>query len=175
MPGVVNPFRGGAAGKPSLNRATIVGRNPVAYVANGNVMDIVRIGDRLGDHRVAKIDLRGIAFADGLRLDLPGNFEAPPAKRAASGGGVTIKLDDLRKLLAGPRAAGPLAPPAGANPGTVATAVPTPAPTGTFPTPGPLPTIDQRGIPPGTNPTFDPTAPTPYPEPYPYAPPARRP
>ncbi len=153
-------------------RATITGPNPVAYVANGTMMDIVRIGDRLGDRRVAKIDLRGLAFADGSRLDLPGNFEAPRAPvRAAAG--VTIKLDDLRKLLLGTRGESPLAPPAGANPATVTN--PMPVPTGTFPTPGPLPTVNQRGVPVGTNPTFDPSAPTPYPEAYPYAPPARRP
>ena len=155
-------------------RATIVGANPVAYVANGSMMDIVRIGDRLGDRRVAKIDLRGLAFADGTRLDLIGNFEAPisrPKRRAATGG-ATIRLDDLRKLLGIARLQSPpLAPPAGATVVT-ATAAP-PVPAGTFPTPGPLPTVDRRGIPVGTNPTFDPTAPTPYPEPYPYAPPAR--
>ncbi len=153
-------------------RATITGPNPVAYVANGTMMDIVRIGDRLGDRRVAKIDLRGLAFADGSRLDLLGNFEVRPAPVRAAGG-VTIKLDDLRKLLLGTRAEAPLAPPAGTNPATVAS--PAPSATGSFPTPGPLPTVNQRGVPVGTNPTFDPSAPTPYPEAYPYAPPARRP
>ena len=155
-------------------RATIVGANPVAYVANGSTMDIVRVGDRLGDRRVAKIDLRGLAFADGSRLDLVGNFEAPPArpKRRVAAGGATIRLDDLRRLLGVAQAQSPpLAPPAGA-PTVTATAMP-PAPAGTFPTPGPLPTVNQRGVPVGTNPTFDPTGPTPYPEPYPYAPPAR--
>ncbi len=153
-------------------RATIIGPNPVAYVANGRAMDIVRVGDRLGDRRVAKIDLRGLAFSDGSRLDLPGNFDATPAPRREAGG-VTIRLDDLRALLGVARPHGPLASPARASAG--ATAAPTPAPAGTFPTPGPLPTVNQRGIPVGTNPTFDPTAPTPYPEPYPYAPPVRRP
>ena len=156
-------------------RATIVGANPVAYVANGSMMDIVRIGDRLGDRRVAKIDLRGLAFADGSRLNLAGSFEAPPAppKRRVAAGGATIRLDDLRKLLGVAQSQSPpLAPRAGATTVT-ATAAP-PAPAGTFPTPGPLPTVNQRGVPVGTNPTFDPTGPTPYPEPYPYAPPARR-
>ncbi len=156
-------------------RATIVGANPVAYVANGTMMDIVRIGDRLGDRRVAKIDLRGLAFADGSRLDLAGSFEAPPAppKRRVAASEATIRLDDLRKLLGVAQAQSPpLAPPAGAG-AVTATAAP-PAPAGTFPSPGPLPTVNQRGVPVGTNPTFDPTGPTPYPEPYPYAPSARR-
>ncbi len=150
-------------------RATIVGRNPVAYVANGAMMDIVRIGDRLGDRRIALIDIRGIAFSDGTRLDLPGAFVATPRPLAA-GTAVTIKLDDLRRLLlkASPQSP-PLAPGAGA--GTTVPPAATPAPTGTFPSPGPLPTIDPRGIPVGTNPTSNPNGPTPYPNPYPYAPP----
>lgn len=164
--------RGNGSSLTLVVRATITGTNPVAYVANGTMMDIVRVGDRLGDRRIAKIDLRGLAFTDGSRLDLPGNFDATPAPRGGNDA-VTIKLEDLRKLLVGARANPPLAPPAGTNP--TALAVPKPAPTNTFPTPGPLPTVNQRGIPVGTNPTFDPNAPTPYPETYPYAPPARRP
>jgi len=173
VPNPASDPRGAAVGA-SLTlvvRATITGANPVAYVANGTMMDIVRVGDRLGDRRIAKIDLRGLAFSDGSRLDLPGNFDATPAPRVASNV-VTLKIDDLRKLILGTRSLSPLAPPAAPPAQTLATS--TPAPTGTFPSPGPLPTVNQRGIPVGTNPTFDPHAPTPYPEPYPYAPPARR-
>lgn len=152
-------------------RATIVGRNPVAYVANGSMMDIVRVGDRLGDRRIARIDLRGIAFSDGSRIDLPGAFvpTPPPVKSATA---ITIKLDDLRKLISRPTSqTPPLAPGVGANPTTPIVAA-TPMPTGTFPSPGPLPMVDQRGIPVGTNPTPNASGPTPYPNPYPYAPPA---
>lgn len=170
-----NDVRPASSAMTLVVRATIVGSNPVAYVANGSMMDIVRIGDRLGDRRVAKIDLRGLAFADGSRLELVGSFEAPPApsRRQVTTGGVTIRLDDLRKLLGVAHAQSPpLAPSTGATVVTPTAAPPKPA--GTFPTPGPLPTVNQRGVPVGTNPTFDPTGPTPYPEPYPYAPPARR-
>lgn len=155
-------------------RATIVGSNPVAYVANGSMMDIVRIGDRLGDRRIGTIDLRGIAFTDGSRLDLPDAFVAPPRAPARTPATVTIKLEDLRKLVLRPRAQSPpLAPGAGLRGAPqVLPLVAIPAPTGTFPSPGPLPTIDARGIPVGTNPTPDANGPTPYPNPYPYAPPA---
>jgi len=151
-------------------KATIVGRNPVAYVANGTMMDIVRVGDRLGDRRVAKIDIRGIVFSDGTRLDLPGAF-VPTPPPAAAGSAITIKLDDLRRLLKPNLQQSLSAPPhrhsAGAAPAAVA-----PASTEIFPTPGSLPTIDARGIPAGTNPTPNASGPTPYPNPYPYAPPA---
>jgi len=152
-------------------RATIVGRNPVAYVANGTVMDIVRIGDRLGDRRIGAIDLRGIGFTDGSRLDLPGAFVAAPSvPKAASS--VTIKLEDLRRLILAPGAASPpLAPGAGTRPTTPVAATTPPATPSGFPTPGPLPTVDARGIPVGTNPTPNANGPTPYPNPYPYAPP----
>lgn len=159
-----------AAAMTLVVRATIVGRNPVAYVANGSTMDIVRIGDRLGDRRVAEIDIRGIAFSDGTRLDLPGAFVATP-RPETTGTAVTIKLDDLRRLLSKPISpARPLAP--AALPPNGAPVAATPFATGIFPSPGPLPTIDARGIPVGTNPTPDVNGPTPFPNPYPYAPPA---
>jgi hypothetical protein len=148
-------------------RATITGPNPVAYVANGSVMDIVRVGDTLGDRRIAKIDLRGIAFADGTRLDLPEiSLSSPrqPATRAPHPSAPrTLTIGDLRRLLL-PRRAEPAAVPD-------APTMPVPSPTYNYPTPGPLPTIDQRGLPVGVNPTPDPNAPTAYPYPYPYAPP----
>lgn len=159
------------AGNPEtlVVRATIVGSNPVAYVANGSTMDIVRIGDRLGERRIAKIDIRGIAFADGSRLDLPGAFIATPAPQKPNSS-ITLKLEDLRKLVRRAERP-PLAPGAGsATLATAPAASPSPA---TYPTPGPLPTIDPRGIPVGTNPTPDASGPTPYPNPYPYAPPRR--
>ena len=144
-------------------RATIIGRNPVAYVENGTMMDIVRVGDSLGDRRVAKIDLRGIAFTDGSRLDLPDTYISTPAPRrptATQQRGLT--LNDLRRLLIPPQPSATQGSSEGA---------PLPAPTGTYPTPGPLPTVNTQGLPVGVNPTPNPYNPTPYPYPYPYAPP----
>lgn len=159
----------GSAFETLIVRATIIGSDPIAYVANGSTMDIVRVGDRLGERRIAAIDLRGIAFADGTRLDLPGSFVATLAPRT-QGGAVTIKLADLRKLLFA-KAGAPLAPPAKeASPPLPPVATPASI---TYPTAGPLPTIDPRGIPVGTNPTPDANGPTPFPIPYPYAPPHR--
>ena len=145
-------------------RATIVGPNPVAYVENGTVMDIVRVGDTLGEQRIVRIDLRGITFGDGSRLDLPDAYAATPPPARAVESAITLRVADLRRLLA-PRQA-PVAPIA-----TPSAAIPTPSPSASYPTPGPLPTVNAQGIPVGVNPTFDPTAPTPYPYPYPYAPP----
>jgi hypothetical protein len=168
---------GGASGEATLVlRATIVGPEPVAYVANGTAMDIVRVGDSLGERRVAKIDLRGIAFADGTRLDLPDAYVPPPEParhRAANEDRISLAV--LRRLLL-PSHAQPL--PDGRsdgntpNPQMQATPLQT-ASASAFPTPAPLPTIDMRGLPVGVNPTADPNGPTPYPNPYPYAPPVR--
>lgn len=157
---------------PILNvKATLTGASPVAYVTNGTNMDIVRIGDLLAGRRIASIDLRGIVFADGTRLDLMPNSETRTTPRTSTSG-VIRRLDELRKLLLGRQG----------HPTELGTAENAehaialkPAHTVTFPSPGPLPTVDQRGFSVGTNPTFDPTAPTPYPEAYPYAPPVRHP
>lgn len=157
---------GEAAASILVVRATIVGRNPVAYIANGSAMDIVRVGDRLGDRRIVSIDIRGIAFSDGTRLDLPGAFVASPARVRPGSSSITIKLDDLRRLLARERPS-----PAPHSATTRPVAMPTPA--SSFPSPGPLPTVDARGIPAGSNPTPNASGPTPYPIPYPYAPPHR--
>ncbi len=169
--GVVVPDIDGRSQLPAATltlvlRATIVGPDPVAYVANGTAMDIVRVGDTLGDHRVTKIDLRGIVFSDGTRLDLPDAYEATPPPRPRRGAsGERISLEALRRLLAPPE-------PRAAAPGASAQATPQPAPTATYPTPGPLPTVNMQGLPVGVNPTPNPDNPTPYPYPYPYAPPA---
>ena len=63
-------------------RATIVGPNPVAYVENGTVMDIVRVGDTLGEQRIVRIDLRGITFGDGSQYGVKLNYSCcyPDAK-----------------------------------------------------------------------------------------------
>jgi hypothetical protein len=155
----------GDAGQPlSLAvRATIVGNNPVAYVQNGTMMDIVRVGDTLGEERVAKIDLRGLTFGDGTRLDLPESFNATPAP-APIAISLGRRFDELRKLLLTRKAETAPAPvPA-------VTSSPSGSATAAYPTPGPLPTVNANGIPVGTNPTPDLSGPTPYPYPYPYAP-----
>jgi hypothetical protein len=149
-------------------RATIVGPIPVAYVEHGSAMDIVRIGDRLGDHRVAKIDLRGVVFVDGSRLALTDGYSPTPASPSTTSAPVILRLDQLRRLLGAPRAGRTRETRAPAAIGAPATPA---ASMAAYPTPGPLRTVDARGIPAGVNPTSDPNAPTPYPYPYPYAPP----
>jgi hypothetical protein len=144
-------------------RATIVGNNPVAYVENGTEMDIVRLGDTLGEERVVKIDLRGLTFADGSRLDLPDSFTtAPPPPPIALS--LSQRIDEIRKLLLRRQAASTAATLPANSP------FPNVSATASYPTPGPLETVDSRGIPVGTNPTPDTSGPTPYPYPYPYAP-----
>ena len=162
---VPNIGEAGTATSPSVLavRATIVGANAVAYVENGSVMDIVRVGDSLGDERVAKIDLRGIAFADGTRLDLPDGYADTPAPSRPTPSAITLRLRDLRRLLSALRPAATTAPEAPPSP-----VAPSAAPS--YPTPAPLATVNAHGIPVGVNPTSDPNAPTPYPYPYPYAP-----
>lgn len=151
-----------------LLRATIVGPQPVAYVANGTAMDIVRVGDTLGERRVAQIDLRGISFADGTRLDLPDAFvPTPRPERRRAKAGDPITLQALRRLLLSTKKQDAATVPEPAEPAPSAGSV------SNYPTPGPLPTVDMQGLPVGVNPTANPNAPTPYPYPYPYAPPVR--
>lgn len=158
----------GASARTLVVRATIVGQNAVAYVANGTMMDIVRVGDTLADRRIAKIDLHGLVFSDGTRLDLPDAFRATPPSAPAHRA-ITLGIDDLRRLLA-PR---PASTAAGRSiDRTAAKPLPTPS-TAETPTPGPLPSIDTNGLPVGVNPTSNPSNPTAYPYPYPYAPAAR--
>lgn len=146
-------------------RATITGAHPVAYVANGSAMDIVRVGDVLGDRRIAAIDLHGIAFADGSRLDLPDGFARAPARHSSA---ITLSIDDLRRLLA---PAAPVASPsANGAPTSAPSVVSSPATPALQTSPAPLPTVDRSGLHPGENPTPDVVDPTPYPNPYPYAP-----
>jgi hypothetical protein len=145
-------------------KATIAGPNPVAYVRDGADMDIVRVGDLLAGRRVRRIDLQGLEFGDGSRLELPGAFVATPAPETPNPSNAVIPIADLRKLLAAQQGT-PKVPPAAASP--QATAAPTPS---GYPTPGPLPTVNQRGIPVGVNPTPDLSAPTAFPYPYPYPP-----
>ncbi len=157
----------GAASAPPdafVVRATIAGNHPVAYVAHGDDLQIVRTGDELANRRVAAIDLRGVTLSDGARLELPGAYVAPPAPpvRAASRGDAMLEaIARLRSLVLRrtvPVTAGIVAPPLVASPapGVV--------------TPGPLPTVNARGLPVGVNPTPDAVDPTAFPYPYPYAP-----
>ena len=133
-------------------KATIVGRRAVAYLQNGAVLDIVRVGDRLGTRTIVRIELRGIVFDDGSRLDLSGGYRATPPPAPATPHPLT--LEDVRSLLVPP-----VQSTASAAAGT------TSAPSPGYPTPGPLPTIDGRGHAPDANPTADVQDPTPYPVP----------
>jgi hypothetical protein len=142
-------------------RATIVGKHSVAYVANGSEMDIVRVGDSLGDRRIASIDLEGIAFTDGSRLDLVASYEATPAPAPVRSNAIDLRIDQLRKLFARSDVSG--------NAQVSATQPPIEAPQTESPvTPAPLRTTDTTGLAPGTNPTPDLSDPTAYPYPYPY-------
>ena len=160
-----------AAAPVAAVRATIAGANPVAYVANGQAMDIVRVGDSLGSRRVVAIDLHGLSLDDGTRLDLPQVFLASPHDSGQRG--ATFRLEDLRRLIA------PLIRAQSQPQDRARASVPAPQstervdPETVYPTAGPLPTVDARGLPVGVNPTPDPVDPTPFPDPYPYAP-ARR-
>ncbi len=156
----------GASGPPLtlVLKATIVGNNPVAYVENGSAMDIVRVGDLLGERRVKRIDLQGIEFDDGARLELPRIIFTTPPPSSRQPDDAVVPLADLRRLLAVPQ-------PERASP----TAGPAPQPTSPStltaspPTPGPMRTINQNGLPVGVNPTSDPNR-SPYPYQYLYVP-----
>jgi hypothetical protein len=156
----MNPAGGGTE-MTLVVRATIVGKHSVAYVANGSEMDIVRVGDSLGDRRIAAIDLEGIAFTDGSRLDLVASYEATPAPPPVRTNAIDLRIDQLRKLFArtSPGSAAQVAP----------TQPPIEAPQTEAPvTPAPLRTTDTTGLAPGSNPTPDLSDPTAYPYPYPY-------
>jgi len=152
-------------------RAAIVGSNPVAYVDDGAGMQIVRIGDVVGGRNVSAIDLQGIAFSDGTRLNLPagptrenqgGSYRAFLRPRAPHAPASTSTLPTSPRV----RAASLL--PASPLPGL---ASPSPAPELLYSTPAPLRTADARGLAPGVNPTPDLFDPTPFSYPYPYPPP----
>jgi hypothetical protein len=137
-------------------RATIAGSRPVAYLADGVSLEIVRVGDVVENRRVASIDMNGVAFDDGTRLDLgPAEHErsspAPaPRRRTAA---TRQRPPHVRTTAPAP---------------IVAPAVAMPSPL-VF-TPIPLRTVDPRGLAPGTNPTPDALDPTAFPYPYPYPP-----
>jgi hypothetical protein len=132
-------------------KATIIGRSPVAYVADGQTMHVVGPGDSLGARRVVAIDATGIVLDDGTRLELTGGYSAPS--------GAPVKA--LKRPLGDRR------PPTISVPAAAATAVQTSEPPTT---PAPLPTIRRGAFPVGTSPTSDPGAPTAFPYPYPYPP-----
>jgi hypothetical protein len=148
--------------------ATITGPNPVAYVGDGASMDIVRVGDTLGGQRVAAIDLRGIAFTSGARLDLPdGQALKPQPPRQQNDRTVLFRLSDLQRLFGTRQTTQPQ--PDGSPTAAATTAQPSAAVTDE--PPAPLRTADARGFAVGTNPVPDSGSATPEPYPYPYAPP----
>ncbi len=144
-------------------RATITGSRPVAYVEDGNNLEIVRISDPVGGRRVATIDLRGLSFTDGTRLDLPGAFTPTPAPHRLADSNrsayLTKEFQRLRKLLLSRMNAAAKVPRVAGQ-----------ASSDTTVTPGPLRTVDPNGRPVGTTPTPDADAPTAFPVPYPYPP-----
>ncbi len=157
--------RADKTGSPTLSvRATITGLHPIAYVEVGETLTIVRISDTVGGRRVVAIDLLGIRFSDGTRLDLSGTSmpSAPAlAKESKRPDALMLELRRIRQLVL-------------SRTTTNATAVSPPAESQRSPdglvTPGPLRTVDPRGIAVGTTPTPDADARTAFPIPYPYQP-----
>jgi hypothetical protein len=162
-------------------RATITGAHPVAYVAEGADLQIVRVGDIVAGRRVAEIDLRGLALSDGLRVDLPESYLATPQPAPAGEPDVGSALSDLARLrsVVRERGAAPAPTPVAAPAATTLPAAAGPAEAGAgapgaasaSATPAPIRTVDSRGIAPGVNPTPDTVDPTAFPYPYPYPPP----
>jgi hypothetical protein len=144
-------------------RATITGTRPVAYVEVGDKLDIVRVSDTVGGRRVGTIDLRGVTFTDGTRLDLSGAFTPGPVphrpERSNQTDTMTREFQRLRQLLLSRSSAG------AARPATASQ-----RPSESVVTPGPLRTVDPNGLPIGTTPTPDADSPTAFPVPYPYPP-----
>jgi hypothetical protein len=137
-------------------KATIVGEEPVAYLASGSTMRIVRIGDLVGERKVVAIDARGVRLSDGVRLEL----ESSSAPRISSS--PRLRTRAVRRLDATRKAPAP---------SSSASLPPAAAPTSLIPaTPAPLPTIRFGAYPLGSRPTSDPGAPTAFPYPYPYPP-----
>jgi len=136
-------------------KATIVGAAPVAYLASGMTMRIVRVGDMVGGRKVESIDARGIQLSGSMRLELatsatPRLTSAP--RRASRSPFSAARVRDFA-------ASSTSAPSAPSFPGS---APPT--------TPGPPPTIRPGAYPLGSRPSSDPSAPTALPYPYPYPP-----
>ena len=146
-PGLTVPAIETLAGVPSgpprtlVLRATIAGASPVAYVEDGAAISILRPGDAIDGLRIRAIDLHGVEFDDGTRLELPERSAAPVAPRA-------------RRAAASPSPA-----PAAA----VAAPTAEPSALASVPTPGPLPTPKGGAYPAGSRPTSDPAAPTAFP------------
>jgi hypothetical protein len=167
-PGAAGEFAAAAPAPETVQiavRATITGAHPVAYVAEGADLQIVRVGDVVAGRRVAAIDLRGLALSDGLRVDLPESYLATPQPVAAS-------EPDRALHERGP--APEAAPTPAAIPAAALPAEPGGSPAGAASasaTPAPLRTVDSRGLAPGVNPTPDTVDPTAFPYPYPYPPP----
>ncbi len=158
---------GGNDGPSFVVRATIAGAHPVAYVAQGADLQLVRVGDSVAGRHVLAIDLRGLALSDGTRLDLVESYLATPAPRAKPESRIDAAIAEIKRLRAEVEAR------RGARDGAPVTAAGATITTGgpvSATTPGPLPTVDMRGLPVGVNPTPDAAGPTAFPYPYPYAP-----
>jgi hypothetical protein len=140
-------------------RATLVGTPSLAYVTGPDGTAIERVGDRVGERRIQRIDLRGISFTDGTRLwlvDRRRELRAPSATGTKSG--LAEKIDALRAVVS--KLAQPALLPAAAP------ATPTAQPSvEAVVTPGPLPTIIPNALPVGVSPTANAYGPTPFPVP----------
>ncbi len=152
------------AEEPAISvRATITGTRPVAYIDVGDKLEIVRVADAVGSRRVAAIDLRGITFTDGTRLDLSDALTQALVPRRPQGykrtDTLTREFQRLRQLLLSRGTAQAPSPPAAGQPSPAVVV-----------TPGPLRTVDANGLPVGTTPTPDADSPTAFPVPYPYPP-----
>jgi hypothetical protein len=168
-PGILGPDIatgvGDAPGKPPpVVRATLVGAHAAAYVANGNDVSLVRVGDAVDGRRIVLIDVRGIAFSDGSRLDLAEKYLATPAPRATPRSRIDAVARELARLRATIERRATEVP---SSKSTAPVATPRRPPE---PTAWPLPTADARGRPVGVNPTPDAADPTAFPYPYPYPP-----
>jgi hypothetical protein len=147
-------------------KATIVGGRAIAYVQDGPVIDIVHVGSKLGGRSIQSIGLRGIIFNDGTSLELSSHANSVERKTSNQRRPATT-IDELRQLLVQAlRGRAILPAPSTPSPQVSPSVTPSaPRAPGTFPPPGPLPTIVPDFLPVGVSPTTDPNGATPYPLP----------
>jgi hypothetical protein len=136
-------------------KATIVGAAPVAYLASGTAMRIVRVGDMVGGRKVDSIDARGIELSGSMRLELAASATPHLTSAPRRASRPPFNAARVRDFAASSTSASSAPSLAGSEPPT---------------TPGPPPTIRPGAYPLGSRPSSDPSAPTALPYPYPYPP-----
>jgi len=139
-------------------KATITGRNAIAYVQSGSAIEILRVGDVMGERTVKSIALDGITFSDGSHLGLVQHES--PVLMATTSASFAARIALLRHLLISSLRA---VRPASRQSPPPAPILPTALPT--YPAPSGLPTIVPYVLPVGVSPTSDANGPTPYPLP----------